>query len=362
MTLDRRRIAFLAAVALLIATTWIIVGVFFASQAHFIASARGEPEDPDRRAVETAVGVIIWALLTPAVIGLAERLPVAAPHRWRNLLLLLVIGFVVATGRAAADACISAVFSGEATPEMFRRTLWFVFHTHFLFFIVITGAVNMLRLVRESQERERRQARAEAQLAQSQLRRLRTDLQPHFLFNTLNSVAALVHTDAAAAEQTIDSLIDLLRRSVDATERVEVAVAEELEFVQKYLQLQKLRFGPQLQSSVEVADEALLDALIPPLLLQPLVENSIVHGVRKRPRGGGEISVRVFVDETRLHLQVRDNGPGCDPKAPFLGDSIGVPNTAARLEHLYRDPNALTFRREEAEFVADIAIPLRLRA
>ncbi|HET7436823.1 MAG TPA: hypothetical protein VFN10_19085, partial [Thermoanaerobaculia bacterium] len=182
MSIDRRRLALLTAVALLIAAVWIIVGVFFASQAHLIATARGEPEDPGTRAAETAAGVIIWALLTPFVIGLAERLPIASPHRVRNTIALLLIGLPFAVGRAAVDVAISTMFGGPLTPEMFRRTLWFVVHTHFLFFMVITAGVNMLRLSREAEERERRKARAEAQLAQSQLRRLRTDLQPHFLF------------------------------------------------------------------------------------------------------------------------------------------------------------------------------------
>jgi two-component system LytT family sensor kinase len=358
--LRRSQLAPLAGLAILIAATWAFLGVFFASQQHAIASARGFAEDEYGRALHTMATCVVWALLTPFVIYFADRLPLRAPHRVRNILLLLPVALVVAWLRSCVDAAIPGLLRNEPlSPQEFRDTVVAVLHQHFLFFVLIVGVTNFVRSRAEADERARREARIDAELVQAQLRRLRGDLQPHFLFNTLNAVTALVHTDARAAEQTIAKLIDLLRASMDASGRTEVPLEEELDFVGRYLDLQKVRFGDRLRSHIDVADPELLRACVPPLLLQPLVENSIIHGIRKQS-AGGEVAVRAFRDGDVLRLEVRDSGPGCDPDAPFSRTSIGVPNTRARLEYLYHDARALSFRRDGEEFVADVRIPLRL--
>ena len=359
MNLRHHRLAPLAGLAILIAATWAFLGVFFASQQHAIAIARGAIEDPHERAMQTLATCTVWALLTPLVIFIADRLPLRAPNRSRNILLLIFVGLVVAWLRSFIDASIPGLLEDEPlTAKEFRETIAAVLHLHFLFFVVIVGVTNFIRARAEADERARREARIDAELVQAQLRRLRGDLQPHFLFNTLNAVTTLVHTDAHAAEETIAKLIDLLRASMDAGGRTEVPLAEELDFVGRYLDLQKVRFGDRLRSNIEVDDPELLRACVPPLLLQPLVENSIIHGIRKQP-DGGEVSVHAFRDGDVLRLEVRDSGPGCEPDAPFGGRSIGVPNTRARLEYLYRDARALCFWREGDEFVAGVRIPLR---
>lgn len=359
MTFRHHRLAPLAGLALLIAVTWAFLGVFFASQQHAISAARGTDEDPTERAMQTMATCIVWALLTPLVIYIADRLPLRAPHRLRNILMLAGVGIVVAWLRACVDASIPELLNHEPLSRgEFRDTVYAVLHLHFLLFAVIVGMTNFIRARVEADERAQREAQIDAELAQAQLRRLRGDLQPHFLFNTLNAVTALVHTDAAAAEETIEKLIELLRTSMEASGRTEVPLAEELDFVGRYLDLQKVRFGDRLHAEIDVEDAQLLRACVPPLLLQPLVENSIIHGIRKHS-GGGAIAVRAFRDGNELRLQVRDSGPGCDPEAPFRRNSIGVPNTRARLEYLYHDARALWFRRDGGEFVAHVRIPLR---
>ena len=357
--LRRHRLLQLAALAFLIALTWTVLGVFFASQEHAVAVARLDAEDANERTLHTIATCIAWALLTPFVIYISDRLPLRAPHRARNVMLLIPIALALAWLRALVDASMPGVLKNEPlSPAAFWATVAATLHLHFLFFAVIVGFVNFVRASAEADDRTRREAHIEAELARAQLRRLRTDLQPHFLFNTLNAVAALVHTDAQAAETTIAKLIELLRTSMSVGERSEVPLAEELDFVGRYLDLQKVRFGDRLRSHIRVTDVDLLRARVPPLVLQPLVENSILHGIQKH-RAGGDISVRAFRDRDELRLEVRDSGPGCDPDAPFGGDSIGVPNTRARLEFLYHNPDALTFRRDGDEFVAAIVIPLR---
>jgi two-component system LytT family sensor kinase len=359
MYLPRHRLAQLAGLGILIVAIWAFLGVFFASQEHAIALAHGDPEDGNERALHTLAACIIWALLTPVVIYIADRLPLRAPHTRRNVALLLTIGLAVALLRAFIDASLPGVLQNRPlAPLEFRNTLLAVLHQHFLFFAVIVGVTNFVRARAEADERAKREAHIDAELVQAQLRRLRSDLQPHFLFNTLNAVTTLAHTDPRAASVTVHKLIELLRASMEVGVDADVPLADELDFVGRYLDLQKVRFGDRLQTHIDVADPDLLRARVPPLLLQPLVENSIQHGIRTRP-GGGAIGVRVFRDVDALRLEVRDSGPGCDPEAPYRRDSIGIPNTRARLEYLYSDPFALSFRRDGDEFVADVRIPLR---
>ncbi|HET7436204.1 MAG TPA: histidine kinase, partial [Thermoanaerobaculia bacterium] len=229
--------------------------------------------------------------------------------------------------------------------------------SQFIFAAFIVGVTAYQRLRREAMERQTRAEQLGSQLADARLRRLRSDLQPHFLFNTLNAVATLVHVDARAAEATIGKLIDLLKRSTDTTERTVVPLREELDFAARYLDLQKVRFGDRLQASIDVADARLLDVGVPPLILQPIIENSVMHGLKQR-EGCGSIRVNAFAADGLLRIDVRDDGPGYDPAVPQRRNSIGIPNTRERLQTLYARPDALRFRAEAGAFITEIRIPL----
>jgi len=356
--LDGKRVRQLAGLAILIAAAWLFVGVFFASQQR--AQTVSQLEDPNQRFIETAGVVMAWALFTPFVIWIAERLPMRKPHLRRNALLLTALAMLSAIAHALVGASIPRLLEAKViSPLAFRQAAVHVFHTNLLIFIAVVATTNLVRVRRETDERMRREAEIEAELAQAQLRRLRSDLQPHFLFNTLNALATLVHTDPDAARIATLKLIELLRRSVDESNRSEVRLAEELDFVRQYLDLQKLRFGDKLRFAIDVRERDLLGARVPPLLLQPLVENSIVHGILRRDGAGGSIEVRAFRENDALRVQIRDDGPGCEVTQPFEGTSIGVPHTRARLEYLYGDPNALWFSRQDRQFVAEVRLPLR---
>jgi len=334
-----------------------VVGLFLATQHHLILSAPAA--DVPQRLSDLFVVMAIWMALTVPVMRIADRLPLGAPHRLRNLALLIPIGFGIAFARAAIDASLPTLLHGEPqTAAEVGKIVLALLHTHLLFFAAIVGVANFLRLQRQTAERQRREAQVEAELAKAHLRRLRADLQPHFLFNTLNAIAALVHTDVDAAERTLNTLSDLLRRSLEAGDRVEVTLAEDLDFIERYLDVQRTRFGGRLRARTEVASPDVLAALIPPLLLQPLVENAIVHGVSGRSNGG-MIAIRASRDGDRLRIEVRDDGPGSDETSLFRGGSIGLPNTKARLEYLYGGAQSLSFRREGEEFVAAVTIPFR---
>jgi two-component system, LytTR family, sensor kinase len=348
----------LVRIAVLISAAWTFLGFFFASQQHAVSVARGEIEDISARTIETTVAMILWALMTPPIIGIAERLPIERPHILRNTALMLAIGLVFATMRGAVDAAVPPAFEQKRLDrDRFVEVMAAGFHTDLLFFFALAGVANYGHIRRRMDQQQRREAQAEANLAEARLRRLRGDLQPHFLFNTLNDVAALAPLDGAAAAEAISKLADLLQRSAEA-ERSHVRVSEELDFIRQYLDLQKLRFGPRLQTRIEVDDPALLGASIPPLLLQPLVENSIVHGIRKLDEGG-TVTVRASRAGNELRFEVRDTGPGCDPRTPFAHGHVGVTNTVARLDYLYGDARWLRYRRDGGEFVAELRVPVR---
>ncbi|PYQ27969.1 MAG: hypothetical protein DMF56_17645 [Acidobacteria bacterium] len=360
--MSRERFLQLLKYAVITYLGWAGMALFLTTQQRTIGSARGWAAALYTPDVEHFTSMMVWALVTPVVVYVAMRLPIQRPHRLWNAMLLVLFGSVFALGRAVVDATMPAIFEGgPLSPIKFRQMVFALFHSHFFFYTVIVLGTNYARLRREADERRDAEARVEAELADAQLRRLRADLQPHFLFNTLNALATLVHLDPVAARESVGKLIDLLGDSFEARDEKSVALREELAFASRYLDLQKLRFGEKLRTHIDVADEDLLNAAVPRFLLQPLIENSIIHGVRKKTEGGA-VTVKAFATDGLLHIEVRDEGPGCDPAVPFTTGGIGVRNTMARLEHLYPNQEQLRFRRDNREFVADVRIPLRFVA
>jgi len=356
--LGRARFFRLVRLAVLITAAWTFLGFFFASQQHAVSRARGEPEDVSERTIETTVAMIVWALLTPPILFAAGRFPVERPHAIRNAAAMLAIGVAFAAMRGAIDAAVPPAFEGKRLErERFLAVMVSGFHTDLLLFLAVSAVANYGHLRRKTDDQQQREVQAEASLAEARLRRLRGDLQPHFLFNTLNDVAALARVDGAAAAVAITKLADLLERSAEA-ERTHVKLSEELDFIRQYLDLEKLRFGPRLMTHIEVDDPELLSESMPPLLLQPLVENSIVHGIRKLA-GGGTVTVRASRAGDELRFEVRDTGPGCDPRTPFAAGHVGITNTVARLDSLYGEAPWLRYRRDGGEFVAELRIPVR---
>jgi len=205
-------------------------------------------------------------------------------------------------------------------------------------------------------QREAQQARAaaiEVQLAESRLHALQMQLNPHFLFNTLNTISALVESDPAATRTVVARLSELLRRTLDVAQQPEVRLADELQFIRGYLEIMKHRFSDRLTTSFAIED-GLDDALVPAFVLQPLVENAIEHGIG-RIRGLGAVELRIERCGDRLHITVRDNGPGLDPTAR---NGIGLSNTAARLAQLYPGRSALRLADDrERGAVAVVELP-----
>lgn len=203
---------------------------------------------------------------------------------------------------------------------------------HFPLYWVLVSIAQALLFYRRAQERERRSLELAASLAEARLQALRMQLQPHFLFNTLNAIATLVHENPAAADDMIASLSDFLRLTLERGDRPEQPLRDELEFIDRYLEIEKIRFGDRLQVHREIDPDA-LEVRVPTLLLQPLVENAVRHGLEPR-RETGLITVTARRDGPDLKLAIADNGVGLAGTAPAR-EGVGLSNTRARLRELY---------------------------
>ena len=225
-------------------------------------------------------------------------------------------------------------------------------------YAAIVGLSYALRYYRESQARAVKTANLETRLMEARLKTLEAELHPHFLFNTLHAISTLVHVDPDAADRMISRLSDLLRLTFDRSGAAAIPLKEELEFLQKYLQIEQIRFRDRLSIEFDIDPETLgID--VPRLLLQPLVENAIKHGIS--PRSGSGI-VRISskrIDET-LWIEVRDNGVGLSPNArASLHKGVGLANTRDRLECLYSGAHRLEFSEAEGGLAVRVSIPAR---
>lgn len=225
-------------------------------------------------------------------------------------------------------------------------------------YCAIAGFAHSIYFYRQFRERERRALALESNLAQARLNTLKAQLQPHFLFNSLNASVALLRKDPAAAEQTLISLSELLRLALSYSERQEISIDEELEFVRRYVEIQRTRFGEKLSFIEDVADDT-RQCLVPTLTLQPLIENAIRHGIEPSERNG-QVQLKIARKGDCLALIVEDNGVGFRDGGGAGGTGIGLKNLRARLETLYGAAHKVKITSEPGEGTGvEIEIPCR---
>lgn len=294
---------------------------------------------PWSRLTSESLSWALWAVLLPAVVWIARRFPVdRETWRWAlpahvGLGSLAVVTITALT--LIKNQAVLAAQTGLFAPGFLSRLPEYLV-TNFQAALVIYGgivtAVHAYDGFRRLKERELAASRLEADLARAQLQVLKMQLEPHFLFNTLNAISALVHGNPDGAERMVVRLSELLRMSLSSAERDEVPLEEELRFLGVYLDIQKTRFGDRLRVKQEIPDAA-RTASVPTLLLQPLVENSIRHGLERRA-APLLITIRATRVGDRLRLEVEDDGPGL-PAQEDRRNGVGLANTRARLERLY---------------------------
>ena len=321
------------------AAAWCAVALLFAGQ----AAARSD-EPFARILVNQLAGFLPCALFTPLIGAVALRYRFSEGERGRALLahLACLAAFLTVAGAmmGALEWSLPWHPVGAGIGAATRAAIGRYFAIDTLIYVMIAAAILALGYGRESRERSLRAARLQAQLAEAQLHALGAQLHPHFLFNTLHVISALVRHDPKRAEELIARLSELLREMLDSSDRVEIPLSEELAFLEKYVDIQEARFGPRLVVTFDVQPAEALAVPVPRLVLQPLLENAIRHGTARRA-GTGRVDVRATCDDGRLTLVVRDDGAGLPPGgAPREG--VGLSSTRARLQQLYGDDASLT--------------------
>ncbi len=299
-----------------------------------------------------------WALLTPLIFWIVARYSGAS---WGRLTLFIVIGIALAIGiYVFLDFVRELVFEvqprrGGAAFAPLRGIARFRFANHFLVYCgVLVAGYARLFFLRE-RERATEAVALRAQLSDARLSALRMQLNPHFLFNTLHAISALVERDPSGVRKIIARLSELLRHTIDSNASAVVPLREELAFLKRYIEIMEIRFQGRLRVTMNVDDDA-LDVPVPNLILQPIVENALEHGAA-RALDEGQLLIEGHRDPVGLTLIVRDNGPGLDESAPT---GVGIANTRARLAQLYGDASALTLARasESGGVIATITIPI----
>jgi sensor histidine kinase YesM len=321
---------------------WTSLAFFFALRTYLGALQANAPVSWKATLTGYLADFYLWGLVSPLIFKLARRFELRA-RLPRNLLihtgLSVLFSFVV----LSAAAPIFWYFGypnltrNPTLLTLVRNSAFSVYYLHlgltiYWATLIVAHASQYYRDLREG---EARAGQLATQLAQAQLQALKMQIHPHFLFNTLNSIAALLHKDVETADRMIARLGDFLRLTLRRSDAQTVVFGQELEFLKCYLDIEHIRFQDRLHVAMEIEQEA-LDVLVPNLILQPIVENAIRHGIARQTISG-RVTIRAFKRQERLIMEVEDNGPGLEHGKPLgnLSGGIGLSNTRARLQQFY---------------------------
>jgi hypothetical protein len=288
-----------------------------------------------------------WAVICPAIFWLCRRL-YDGPRIWSRYVPGLLLGLVAVSflhpllenafwfAKAWTEYWLSR---GANPPGDYFSKVWAAVlkgsGTNPFMFGVIACVWHAMRYANDLRDRQIKSLELESRLREAQLQALRSQLNPHFLFNTLHSIAELVHADPDLAEKLVLRLGELLHKVLASSTQQEVPLVEEIEFIKAYLDIEQMRLGDRLRVEWDIADE-LLNVQVPSLVLQPLVENAIQHGIASSNEPG-DLRIRARREEGFLRLQVRDSGPGLPQPGEPAQLGIGLRNTQARLQTIYGD-------------------------
>jgi len=309
------------------------------------------------------LNTVYWyvpALAAPLVMALAERFEFDK-KRWYVPVAVHVAGALTYSVVHTALMFVTR-FAIMTEPPM--EGWWFAARVDYLkqldwqlmTYLFLVGLAHALAYRQESEQRTLDAAHLQTRLVEAQLQALQRQLHPHFLFNTLNAIAGLMRTDVDAADRMMDRLGDLLRMTLSTSNIQEVPLHEEIDLLQTYLDIEKTRFGKRLTVDIDV-DPPALEGLVPNFLLQPLVENAVRHGIAPHARPG-LIRITASRDESVLTIRIVDSGDGVAPhRLALLNQGVGLANTRARLEHLYRGRHSFVFSNVESGFEVKICLP-----
>lgn len=329
--------------------------------------ARSHPHTFGMRIFEEMTGAYSALLLFPGLVWAVRRIRVRRDNWWRtlplNLLTMVAFSVCDTTLMSISRSLLAPVFGlGQYDYGIMLYRYPMEFANHVFSFWVLVGVIYVVDSYHEARNRQVATAELEARLAEAQLQNLRLQLQPHFLFNALNTISSVMHEDVNCADAMLAQLSDLLRRTLRAANSQEVPLEEELAMLKSYLAIMEARFGDDLRVDFAV-EPALSDVLVPQLILQPLVENSIRHG-RDAQSSRVDVHVRARRDNGNLLLQVSDNGPGIvDLEKGEWRKGVGLSNTEERLEGIYgTDHQFLLENSAGGGLTVSVRLPLRTAA
>jgi two-component system, LytTR family, sensor kinase len=346
--------------AALIFAAWTVFGLILANQFYMQSELRGSRCPGGSVLRHGLFEAYLWAFATLAIFWLARRFPLERGRMLRSM-------------RGSSRRCRRPLagagrLHGRAEPARglarganLQSPVLGIVHHYLLFYALLLGIAHAVLYHGRYRERERAAERLAAGLTEARLQALKMQLQPHFLFNTLNAISALIPAEARPARRMVARLGDLLRIALEHEETQEVTLREELAFLQPYLEIEQARLEDRLTVVMEIAPET-LDARVPHLVLQPLVENAIRHGIAPRIEPGRvEISATGGADDRFLHLEVRDDGPGVErDNQARTRKGVGLANIQSRLEQLYDGEHRFELENHpEGGVVVRISLPFR---
>jgi two-component system, LytTR family, sensor kinase len=344
---------------------WTLFAFFFASQVALQSQLSENPTSFWRVLSWQLASGYVWFAISPVII-LLGRVFSFDDGKWKTSIPVhIVASIVVAVAQLAIDAFVLPKlgymqrYQNASYFEIFKIFLLVNVHFGVAIYWGVLGFQQAIKYYRRYRERELRTSQLEARLATSRLQVLKMQLHPHFLFNTLNAISELIYKDAESAERMISDLSDLLRMSFENLEVQEIPLKQELEFLEKYLEIEQMRFHDRLRVEMNISPDT-LDAGVPNMILQPLVENAIKHGIGPRS-AGGKIKIGAIRQNGHLELKVSDDGLGV-PSGDLenLSEGVGISNTRRRLRHLYGEGHSFRLSNaDDSGLVVDLTIPFK---
>lgn len=348
----------------IIFAAWTVFGLLLANQAYIQSGLRGRQMTSWMPALRP--GLLesnLWALTTVAIFWLARRFPLERGRVLRGIAVHLVAAVVISLARTGLMVVLGWYVRWVGV-RTFSPQFWGTSSQNLLFYALLLGIAHLVLYYRRYREREQAAEQLARGLTEARLQALKMQLQPHFLFNTLNAISALIPAEAKPARRMVARLGDLLRITLEHEETQEVTLREELAFLEPYLEIEQARLEDRLTVVMNIAPET-LDALVPHLILQPLVENAVRHGIAARIEPGRvEISASRGPDDRFLQLEVRDDGHGVDRDTEVrTRRGVGLTNIRSRLEQLYGREHRFKFENRASGGVeVQIALPFRRAA
>jgi two-component system LytT family sensor kinase len=348
----------------LIFFAWLVYGLLTAALVHYRFSFTSKPMSWGITMEYEVSYAVIWALATPGALWVGHKFHLGRSHLHRNLLIHTLAAFVFGCiTKLTWDFLILARLEPSRVPHTMQQAFESSLKAMdfgILHYAVIILCQHAIEYYSRYQEGQLRASQLETKLATAQLHALKMQLHPHFLFNTLHSISELVHSDPNRAETMIVRLSEFLRMTLEHVGHPEVTLREEIDFLERYLHIEKMRFEDRLTLDISI-DPASLDAKVPNLLLQPIIENALRHGISHK-QNGGLLRISSKREGDTLTMQVFDNGPGpqAQPHGQFR-EGVGLNNTRSRLQRLYGGEHKIAFKKiPDCGFEVTIQIPYRL--